>query len=444
MVVALMPTVAFADTNYFSVTIDGETTNYPNAGAAVASVGDGQTAVIELLDNYNGGGVKVEGTGKNITFKLNGHTWTIAEPLVGSPGTETNAFQLLRDNTVTFENGVITSAQARILFQNYCDLTLNGVDVSLTTPGTGNYVASNNNGTTVIKGGTVITITEGNTALDSFTFGNYDGANVVIEDAVIFGDVEAANGGKLTLNGGVIDGDVNIYNYTYDEHVSDSSVFVMENGMITGDLNTSEKGNTTINYGFVMGNVGLNNANGASANITGGIFGTIDENVDITSDLTAVFEEADEAYLAVGEEIVSDMIKEMEETLTEEELAQITLRITGAPDGYSLSAPIGLTIMNDTEKAVIINDEALAAGDEITVTAPEEDPTPGADDETKPGDDTQNPPADEQNPTDEEKPDTVKDEEVPKTSNANNMLPWLIIMAAAATGAAGLKVRKNK
>ena len=316
--------------------------------------------------------------------------------------------------------------------------------MSLTTPGTGNYVASNNNGATVIKGGTVITVTEGNTALDSFTFGDYDGANVIVEDAVIFGDVEAANGGKLTLNGGVIDGDVNIYNYDNDEHVNDSSVFVMENGMITGDLNTYAKGDTTINYGFVMGNVGLDTTNGAKANITGGIFGTIDEDVDITSDLTAAFVEGDETYLAVGEEIVSDMIKEMEETLTKEELAQITLRITGAPDGYSLSAPVGITIVNGTEKAITINDETLAAGEEVTVTAPEEDPDPGEEEPTEPGDGTQTPPADGQDPADEEKPDATKDEEVPKTSDSSNMLPWLIIMAAAATGAAGLKVRKNK
>lgn len=43
-------------------------------------------------------------------------------------------------------------------------------------------------------------------------------------------------------------------------------------------------------------------------------------------------------------------------------------------------------------------------------------------------------------PAEEEKDDTT----VPKTSDANNMLPWLIVMAAAATGAAGLKIRKNR
>lgn len=60
MVMVFLPTVAFAQTNYFAVTIDGVRTEYPSAGDAVAAVGEGQTAVIELLADYNGGGVKIE------------------------------------------------------------------------------------------------------------------------------------------------------------------------------------------------------------------------------------------------------------------------------------------------------------------------------------------------------------------------------------------------
>lgn len=131
MVLAMMPVMAFAEEpqntgNYFSVTKNGETTEYSTAVDAVASVSDGETATTTLLDNYSGGGVKVEGTGKNITFDLARYTWTIGTPLVGSTGTETNAFQLLQGNAVTFTNGVITSSVARILFQNYCELTLDG------------------------------------------------------------------------------------------------------------------------------------------------------------------------------------------------------------------------------------------------------------------------------------------------------------------------------
>ena len=91
---------------------------------------------------------------------------------------------------MTFGNGVITSDEAKILIQNYCNLTLDGVDVSLTTPGTGMYAVSSNNGSTVVKGGSTITVNDGNYAMDSFTFGDYDGGNVFIEDAVINGDLE--------------------------------------------------------------------------------------------------------------------------------------------------------------------------------------------------------------------------------------------------------------
>ena len=46
---------------------------------------------IVLLKDYIGSGIKVV-AGKNIVFNLNGKTYTVDKPTVGSSGTETNGF----------------------------------------------------------------------------------------------------------------------------------------------------------------------------------------------------------------------------------------------------------------------------------------------------------------------------------------------------------------
>ena len=47
---------------------------------------------------------------------------------VGSSGTETNGFQLLKGSTVAFKNGTINAGKAKIVIQNYADLTLDAQD----------------------------------------------------------------------------------------------------------------------------------------------------------------------------------------------------------------------------------------------------------------------------------------------------------------------------
>ena len=440
MVMVFMPTMAFAAENdVFEVTKNGETTTYSTAVDAVASVANGETATIKLLDDYSGGGVKVDGTGKNITFDLNGFTWTIGTPLVGSAGTETNAFQLLKDNTVTFQNGTITSNIAKILFQNYANLTLDNVEASLTTEGTGYYAASNNNGTTLIKGGTVITVPEGNYAMDSFTFGDYAGGNVVVEDASIMGDVEVANGGKLTLKGGLIYGDVTVYNYKYDQNVEKQSQFTMETGIISGDLKTSEKGITIVNNGMVEGTVDLEPSKGATATIKGGYFNAIGDAVAVDSDVVVDFDAEGEILSAVGDTAVSQLLSSLEEVLTPEELALVKLNVEKAPAEYKMDVPVGITVVNNTENDINVNDQMVEANGELTVTAP--DVNEGTDDtKNPPTTDDEKDPVDEQKPVDEEK----TDDEVVKTADANDMLPWLALMAVMAIGVVLTAVKSKK
>ena len=105
----------------------GDTT-YASLQDAVKAVPTSGTkpTTITLLRDAAGNGVVVE-NGQCITFDLADHTYDIDGTTVGSSGTETNGFQLQKGSAVTFKNGTITSNKAKILIQNYCNLTLENV-----------------------------------------------------------------------------------------------------------------------------------------------------------------------------------------------------------------------------------------------------------------------------------------------------------------------------
>ena len=132
--------------------------------AAVTAANSGDT--VKLLSDASGDGVIVP-SGSNIAIDLGGYTYNIDGTTVGSAGTETNGFQLLRDSNITIKNGTITSDKAKMLIQNYSNLTLE--NVTLDGRGlvcTNRYVLSNNNGDTVLKGNTNIIAKEGDFAFD--------------------------------------------------------------------------------------------------------------------------------------------------------------------------------------------------------------------------------------------------------------------------------------
>lgn len=181
---------------------------YPTLAAAVDAVPKDTPTTITLLADTTGSGVRVgkrtieeDGEDKdvdwpmNITFDLAGHTYTVVNPTVGSTGTETNAFQLLKGSTVTFKNGKITSSVAKILIQNYCNLTLenvvlDGTNLADTTP----YTLSLNNGKVNITGNTSILAKNGGVAFDLFYWpsnGYTDGVQLTVNTTgIISGPIE--------------------------------------------------------------------------------------------------------------------------------------------------------------------------------------------------------------------------------------------------------------
>ena len=172
--------------------------------AAFAAATDGAT--ITLLANSEGNGIiapqgKFNTTGLTVNF--NNFTYTITGPgLAGSTGTKTQAFQLLKDNKITFKNGAIVgnNADVKMMIQNYSDLTLDNMVLDA-TQGTNNigYVLSTNFGNTTIKD-TKIVAKENGTAFDACTgWGGYTSNNVELTgNSEINGPIEVSFSGAGT------------------------------------------------------------------------------------------------------------------------------------------------------------------------------------------------------------------------------------------------------
>ena len=162
--------------------------------AAFAAATDGAT--ITLLADCAGNGIKAP-QGKfttGLTVDFAGHTYTVDGSTVGSTGTETNAFQLLKDNKITFKNGTITSEKAKILVQNYSDLTLEGMTLTLNNANyTSAYTLSNNNGNIVIDGTTINANPAGGFAFDVCRYSSYPSVGVTVKgESKINGDIEVS------------------------------------------------------------------------------------------------------------------------------------------------------------------------------------------------------------------------------------------------------------
>ena len=192
-------------------------TGYATLKEAIEHVANGETIV--LTANVNNGDGIVVASGKNFTLDFAGHTYTITQNVVGSTGTESQCFQLLKDSTITMKDGAIVAncAGAKMIIQNYCNLTLDNMILNATA-GDNNvgYVVSNNCGNVVIKNGTTITAKTTGVAFDVYGgFGDYGDVSVTLEaGATVNGKVEVARGSgnqnknTLTVTGGTVNGDL--------------------------------------------------------------------------------------------------------------------------------------------------------------------------------------------------------------------------------------------
>lgn len=208
MIAVMLPVMAMAEgANVAKI----GNTEYATLKDAFDAVQNGETIVV--MKNCSGDGIVVN-SGKNFTVDFNNCTYDIDGTTVGSTGTETNGFQLLKDSTITFKNGKLTSTKAKILIQNYSNLTLD--NMVLNTQKTGfAYVMSNNNGNVVIKD-TTIFAADGKVAFDVCRYADYIGPSVTVEgNSVINGKVEISSSGakdgaqhELIIRSGTFNGPI--------------------------------------------------------------------------------------------------------------------------------------------------------------------------------------------------------------------------------------------
>ena len=185
-------------------------------------LGTGANVTVDMEADYKGAGFKTQ-SGQTVALNIaSGKTYTVTAPLVGSTGTQTLGFQFLQGSTVTIGgSGTITSSEAKMLINNYSNLTLNGITLAPSIPTTMNgqtyYVLSNNCGEVNIEDGTTITAPTGNTdqvvyAFDVCKYASYPSVTVNVKGGTIIGDVEytGTEGDKqhLNISGGTITGDL--------------------------------------------------------------------------------------------------------------------------------------------------------------------------------------------------------------------------------------------
>lgn len=222
---------------------------YATLEEAVAAVpADNTEVLITLIGGENGvitgNGVRFN-DGQNIVIDFNGKTYNV-DKTVGSAGTETNGFQLLKGSVVTLKNGAMTSDTAKILLQNYCNLTLDGMTLDLSDKKQIQYVLSNNFGNTVITGKTQIIAPEGGAAFDVYYGLNasyYDGVSVTFDE-------------NFT---GIVEGTVKYGAQVANENWQNVTGLTIENGNfdITFDVYTGDATEANItanggNFGFVL------------------------------------------------------------------------------------------------------------------------------------------------------------------------------------------------
>ena len=190
-------------------------TEYNTLAAAVEAATEGNNE-ITLLRNAEGAGVVID---KDVTIDFANYTYTFVSPAVGSTGTQTQGFQILKDHTVTLQNGTLNVAASAgedfaMLIQNYADLTitnmtLNGDNLDRYTikDYDYSYVLSNNSGEVYINS-TIILANPGaeendghyGVAFDVCKYASYTAPVVTLDATSTISGIVELSGGELYTN----------------------------------------------------------------------------------------------------------------------------------------------------------------------------------------------------------------------------------------------------
>lgn len=368
---------------------------YQTLAEAINAAQDGDT--VKLLQSAAGGGVVFgNAPARNLTIDLGENTYTVTNPTVGSPGTETNGFQLLKGNTITFINGTVKAGSAaKILFQNYCDLTLKNVTVDCRESSQCQYAVSNNHGDTVIEDSKIYAA-EGQKAFDVFYWpqnGYGDGVSVTVKgSSEIIGTVEYGSDGtdsgktgiaekaKLNIEGGSFKGTISTSNLgtdgktgiqisggTFDHEIpsaycaenfapvknSDGTYSVMKPSVSLPQTASVRRGNTTTLTATVTPAGSVVTQVWKSENEA---IATVDENGKVTG-------------VASGEAAITVTIKAGEKVLGSATCAiTVYTGSSGGGGGGSGSSSYAVRVDGTKHGAVTVSPQSASKGTAVTVT----------------------------------------------------------------------------
>ena len=221
---------------------DGSLEYYGTLTDAITNAGE--NAVITLLaDIPDAVGISVP-SGKKFVLDFNQHTYTLTGPGAGSPNTESNAFQLLKDSTITFKNGTIQIAEGanniKRIIQNYADLTLENMQIyAANQVGGEDYALSFNNGNIVFKGNTsVITSNNNVIAFDVCKFSSYPGVTVTFDETY-----------TGTINGKIVYDSPDAKTHQLIVKPNQGTLGVIESSSTSGAADAAKNGGITVSGG---------------------------------------------------------------------------------------------------------------------------------------------------------------------------------------------------
>lgn len=310
-------------------------TRYDTLQEAVDKAGEGDT--ITLLESTAGPGVKVA-SGKNFTIDFGGFTYTVNNKTVGSTGTETNGFQILKGSNITMQNGTISAGKyAKILIQNYSNLELYNLTLDAKDSDSIDYVMSNNCGNVQIIGNSSIFAPDGKVAFDvcwAPNKGYPEGAQVTVDTT------------------GTIDGTVEIGVWGSVEGTDSKSTFTAKNGVFTGNLNVAPA---------------LSESSKKNVSVEGGLFTDASWNNDEYTENAEVIAELKndgetKAFHIGGTGDVIDATN------------YDAVEVTKAKDGTVKVVGEDVAVENGTDKALTVNGANVPVDGEVVVNrAPRED-----------------------------------------------------------------------
>ena len=221
---------------------DGSLEYYGTLTDAITNAGE--NAVITLLaDIPDAVGISVP-SGKKFVLDFNQHTYTLTGPGAGSPNTESNAFQLLKDSTITFKNGTIRIAEGanniKRIIQNYADLTLENMQIyAANQVGGEDYALSFNNGNIVFKGNTsVITSNNNVIAFGVCKFSSYPGVTVTFDETY-----------TGTINGKIVYDSPDAKTHQLIVKPNQGTLGVIESSSTSGAADAAKNGGITVSGG---------------------------------------------------------------------------------------------------------------------------------------------------------------------------------------------------